>query len=248
MKGFRLQVRDPTGAAFRGTARSAFWKCPASAPPGGLPIAIDLPETAGVQAQEFGGLELTDDRGSIVARVNPYQLRAVPVSEYHVLLDGDPRVPAKAQITEFSSSPDDPMRPPFVGSWRVDYEFGEGWRFLRLVPESSPGTAGMPIEGRPSAVGAWVFGDASELTIRSRLLDSAGQTFQTTGPAIDWKGWRWVTMALDRLATAEHWGGPDDGIPRPPFFWECALLFDGPRTRLSGTIYVSLVAAIYREG
>jgi hypothetical protein len=133
--------------------------------------------------------------------------------------------------------------PPAPRAWQLDYELEAGWRFVRLVPQVEHP---IPLPEQTRAVGAWIFGDASDFTLRTRVVDTTGQTFQTTGPRVDWTGWRWVEIPLEDLEGVEHWGGAQDGVPHWPLHVDCPLLLDGPRTKVAGTLYVALLTLIVR--
>jgi hypothetical protein len=73
--------------------------------------------------------------------------------------------------------------------------------------------------------------------LRIRLVDDAGQTFQFDGPRLDWTDWRWVVFDLLNPGTHSHWGGPNDGVVRPPLRLDTLLLLDSTRDASSGTLY-----------
>ncbi|HOX40116.1 MAG TPA: cellulase family glycosylhydrolase [Candidatus Brocadiia bacterium] len=151
-------------------------------------------------------------------------------SDFRALLDGDNNDPAKVSM-EIAPSPGN--APPFPTSLKIDYQFGAGWRFLKICP-----TTKLNAEN-PKIVSFWLYGDGSGDAARCRLTDSGGQTFQPTAPdAIHGPAWRLVSLPVD--PRAGHWGGADDGVMRPPFIWDSIYLHDSqPRRAHSGTVYIS---------
>ena len=100
------------------------------------------------------------------------------------------------------------------------------------------------IEGEPTAFGFWVHGDGRGLTPRLRVRDTTGQTWQPTGPSVDWHGWRYVEMSLDRASG--HWGGAGDGIIHFPLAWDSLALLDNTsRRELEGTLYLAAPCVRY---
>ncbi len=146
--------------------------------------------------------------------------------QYRAQVDGDAKVAGKAVLTRGKSAGDNP---PFPSAARIDYEFGDGWRFLLLAPKEP-----VAIADKPKSLGVWVHrlsvaqaslpvGDV----IRCRFVDTTGQTFQPTAETkLDFAGWRYVTMALADTATMGHWGGANDGIIHYPIKFETLFLVD----------------------
>lgn len=117
--------------------------------------------------------------------------------------------------------------------WRLDYQFDAGWRFITVGP---PG--GQPLAGQPRAIGLWVHGDAGGAAIRMRVRDANGRTWQPAGPAIDWRGWRYVELALNDQCA--HWGGKGAGSMCPPLVWDAVFLLDNiSRKACSGSVLLA---------
>ena len=128
------------------------------------------------------------------------RFRPLAVPAYQAVLDGDAQVPATANLTE--AAPPAGSDSPFARVWQLQYQFDSGWRFVRCVAA----TDRPAIEGQPDELGVWVYSDGSGNSLRLRVTDSSGQTFQPTGPNLDWTGWKWVTFDLANLDQAGHWG------------------------------------------
>ena len=122
----------------------------------------------------------------------------------------------------------------------LDYQFTEGWRFVRCDAGS-----GLRLESHPVGLGVWVYGDNSGNSLRVRVRDASGQTFQPGGPKLNWSGWRWVTFDLEHLVEAGHWGGANDGVVKGDLSLETPLLLDGTRHKTSGRIYFAGFTALY---
>jgi hypothetical protein len=132
-------------------------------------------------------------------------------------------------------------RPNARYACRVEYDFGAGWRFLRVAPRQA-----LPIEGRPKAVGMWIYNAAATGDgIRCRFTDASGWTFQPTAvEKLTWEGWRWVTMPLDD-PHIEHWGGAGAEGLHYPIRWDSLLVVDSPGHAHNGTVFFTGVTLIY---
>lgn len=167
---------------------------------------------------------LVDERGEVLARsdeVRWVQIAALDAdpAAWRAWADGDARVEAKVEATVTEAPEPTPLGAR--RAVRLDYRFASGWRFAQL---NFPAPF-VPIEGKPKAVGMWVYGDGSGNLLRCRITDSTGQTFQPDYGAITWKGWRFVTMRLDG-GFPGFWGGAQDGVVRYPIRWESVVLVD----------------------
>ena len=189
----------------------------------GAATSVTLPETT---------LRLVDD----FARFSPGE----DPDRYQVTTDGDAKVASKVALSA-GLPPEGPPAPGMSGL-RIEYQFDPGWKFLELRvrdPEAAQ------IEGKPKALGLWIFGDGQGNIPRLRFTDAAGQTFQPDAPAITWRNWRWVTMPMDGSG-AGHWGGPDDGVVRYPIRWTSLFLLDSAtRSRTEGTVYLAAPTLYY---
>lgn len=160
-------------------------------------------------------------------------------STYKVLPDGNPQI---ASTQHLSISHEASVASPFSGQpVQLDYNFDAGWKFVRVVP-LTPALQQIPANTR--ALGLWVNGDGSGNLARMRFSDATGQTFQSDGPPLTWRGWRYVQFSLDGKAGG-HWGGAGDGIPHAPLHLDTLLLIDSAhQQKTSGRIFFSTPAYI----
>jgi hypothetical protein len=165
-------------------------------------------------------------------------------NDFKLIADGN----AKVASGQSMSWVDAPEGLPVAGmkALKISYRMGAGWRFLRLVPKTE---ALAQIENTkdllPDSVGMWIHGDGGVTVARLRFVDSTGQTFQTDGGKIDWKGWRYITFPLSSQKSAS-WGGANDGGIHYPIKWDSIFLLDNPSKQpVEGEIYLSAPTLIY---
>ena len=236
--GLRVQIENPAREAFDGRLRAGSTDQPVT-------LTDARPDATHTLAGESTAarVELRDALNHLVATAPGATFRPLDLPRMKSALDGDSKVPAKANLALTNAPAGDA---PYPRAWKLDYQFGAGWRFLRCEPVNAAGRWDkLPIKGRPSALGMWIYGDGSRNALRMRLADSAGQTFQPSGPNLTWQGWRWVTFDLVDLKHAGHWGGADDGVPVGELRLDCPLLVDGSRNQTSGTIYFTGMTWIF---
>lgn len=156
---------------------------------------------------------------------------------FEVAMDGSADVPGEAKLT----TSDLPTKLPGVLSCtKLDYKFGNGWKFARIVTKSDAA-----LTGKPKEIGIWIYGDKSGNYVRTRLTDSTGQTFQPHLATVDFEGWRFTTCRLE-AANMGWWAGANDGIIHWPAKWDTTLLFDSAGGKeQSGEIYIGPMWAIY---
>ena len=233
--GLRVTVEDKAGSAFRGYLEHGQRK-QSIALTAKAPVAVvqlSQAESAGAAAAEAFVLRSRD--GRVVVRVPSAKFELLPATNCAAKLDGDAKVAASASI-ERTAAPD--ANAPYPTAFKLDYQFGEGWRFVRC--ETTP----FRFTGRPAAVGVWVYGDGSGNALRLRVRDASGQTFQPTGPNLDWMGWRWVRFDLRDPGSAGHWGGANDGVVHGELTLDTALLVDSTGPKKAGTIWFSGLAVV----
>jgi hypothetical protein len=129
-----------------------------------------------------------------------------------------------------------------VKALRLGYEWGAGWKFVRLLPPAT-----LKIEGRPRALQMWVHGDGRGSLARLRVRDETGQTFQPNGDpeTVSWKGWKLVSFALDGT-NGSHWGGANDGIVHGNLSWDSLFLLDGGgRAVQKGEVFLASPTLVY---
>ncbi len=151
---------------------------------------------------------------------------------YEIRFDGDRQAEARGEIA--LAEPADGGVAGGVRSLKIDYQFGDGWKFLQLKPRGRQ----TPLPGQPKALLLWVWGDESGNRIRMRVIDSTGQCFQPHGEAIAWRGWRQVALRLDG-ENAGHWGGRNDGVIHYPVHLDTLVLIDSTRKANAGRVFVA---------
>jgi hypothetical protein len=233
-KGIRIILHSPSGTPFAGSIHADNRLRP-------FALSATSP-TATVDVSENGDetVALMDKAERLVGILAVQAYQRLVVSSFKAALDGDAKIPATARI--------EPATPPEANSpgtkvFALDYDCAEGWRFVRCEA-----VLAKPIvfEGRPLALGIWVYGDNSGNALRARVRDASGQTFQPNGPNLDWKGWRWVEFDLEDLSKAGHWGGANDGVLKGNLTLDTLLLVDMNRRKTSGRIYFTGPAAVYK--
>ncbi|RYG71101.1 hypothetical protein EON80_05790 [bacterium] len=153
--------------------------------------------------------------------------------------DGDPAVASKQTLSIIKDSAYAAPEGGLVMS--LKYHMSPGWKFINLQPR---GEALAKVEGRPRHFGVWIYGDKSGNLVRLRYSDSTGQTFQPSGTAIDWTGWKYVTFPLD--STNAHWNGANDGEIHGAIKSESLLLLDSASQKESaGEIHFSSPSWVY---
>ncbi len=228
-KGAQFLARNPEGGAFGGYASLNGRRFPVRLGATPMEFPVSLPVEGGGPSFNVSAQLFAFEKGPATDIVQRKFTR-VAATGMRASLDGDAKVRGTATIVE-TNSPG--PKPPFARAHRLDYQFEEGWKFVECIAKGDKPA----LPGQPAALGLWVFGDGSGNALRMRVTDSAGQTFQPNGPALDWTGWRWVEFDLNNLAKAGHWGGANDGVPRGALKLNTLLLIDGSRQKTGGTVY-----------
>ena len=234
--GLRLTIADPTQRGFEGTALIDGVGIPVKWTGGSTEFTV----RGSAVSDSSVAVELRDDAGRSVVPEATARFRPLAVAAYQAALDGDAQVPATVNLVEAGAPAGG--KSPFARAWQLQYQFDSGWRFVRCVAAGERPV----IQGRPDELGIWVYGDSSGNSLRVRVTDTSGQTFQPTGPTLDWTGWRWVTFDLTGLEQTGHWGGADDGRVHGGLLLDTVLLVDSTRRKTSGTIYFSAPTLVER--
>ena len=256
--GARLQIQNPSLAAFAGVVVTGGFTNRVSIHAGQRETGITLRDSAAATQPNAEitfanihlpmpisqplGAQLRDNAGNVVAEIAPQSYRRVEAAAFRAAADGDAKVAATVSIA-LADAPGGKAAPS-PKAFRLDYNFGEGWRFVRCVPEA-PKPLALPV--KPQGLGVWVFGNNSGCSLHLRIRDDSGQTFQFGGPKIEWTGWRWVTFDLSNPRRAGHWGGADDGVVHGALHWDCPLLLDGIHQKTSGTVWFAGLTLIGGE-
>ncbi len=218
-----LRVENPTGAPFNGTLKASAGTVSASVPVGfvqgetykqiNFPTLTSALIVAGVDYDLYdsGGNALdpaspvVDGSGQIVFRASNTVLGA----GYSVAMKGVATVAGTATAS-YS-----------VANWAfltgaaemdIDYSFGVGSGKYFMVNGPADLTSQL-FAKTPASIGMWVYGDNSLNVLRTQFIDGAGQVFQSAYGAIDWTGWKWVSIPIAGNL-ASHWGGANDGVVR----------------------------------
>lgn len=206
-------------------------------------VSLQMPETLPPDVRISA--QVVDAKGVTIARLEETRwvlldALSAGTTGWRAWLDGDAKVEGKAEISIAEAPEPTPLGVRTAA--RLDYRFAKGWRFACVnLPESF-----VPIEGKPKAVGMWVYGDGSGNMLRCRITDSTGQTFQPDYGHITWKGWRFVTMRLDG-GFPGFWGGANDGVVHYPIRWDAVVLVDSNQQSADQdwSIYVTGIALQY---
>jgi hypothetical protein len=188
------------------------------------------------------GLRIEDQAGHVMYEVPARRFVCLPdelLTSCRAVADGEPQVSCKVSVDVAEAPQSLPIGDAAV--LRIDYQFDDGWKFLRLVPHSRDGRE---LAGKPTGFAFWVFGDGQNTSPRLRVRDTTGQTWQPTGRTIDWQGWRYVQLPL--TTSSGHWGGAADHVIHYPLVWDSLFLLDNPsRRKNEGTIYIAAPLVVY---
>jgi hypothetical protein len=202
-----------------------------------VPFEMGCPGRASYSA----AVTLLDEEDRIVLALPKRQYHFVlgtwdaPKSDPKVTADGDRAVKSDQRLTTAPSPKDEEPNPQFIPATclKLSYSFDPGWKFIQIKPEKDDLKT---IPGKPKELSVWIRGDGSRTVLRCRFTDSTGQTFQPTGPTIDFKGWRYVTIPLNG-PDVSHWG-KGDGQIHYPIKWDTLLLIDNvSREKTAGELY-----------
>ena len=255
-----VSILNPAGDAFRGSIRAieprglrlTSHQEPLSLKQGDHETTVKLPLADRPEGEyDFGVAVLDQDQDAVTAtpssRFRPLddffrdQVGSVPAG-YQLIAQGGADSAANALIIGLPHE-----GPPETGmeALQIAFQLPAAGSSLRLVPVD-PKLA--QIEGEPKALGFWLRGDASGALPYLRFTDSTGQTFQEGGGPIDWVGWRYVLIFMDKPHGA-HSGGADDGVIHYPIRWDSLFMIENPSAAESqGKVYLSGVTLIYGAG
>jgi hypothetical protein len=176
-------------------------------------------------------VEALDSAGNVLVRSESARwsataaLTAMP--EWRAGLGGDGKVAGSAKVEKVATDDKLLLSIGVAEAIELSYQFGDGWRYAEVYPAKASNL----IVGKPTVVGMWVRGDGSGNTLRCKYRDSTGQIFQPTYGAVNWTGWRWITLPLSGQ-DAGHWGGANDGVVHYPIQWETVLLIDNMKHKI----------------
>jgi hypothetical protein len=170
--------------------------------------------------------------------VKPVHFPNVATGGYTTILQGDSNIAGRLVASSVSGLAGAP--PAGLPALQLDYEMGtlssSGFKYINLIaPEAAANTW---LSSPLVSVGAWVYGDGSGVQLSSVAQDETGQRHKFFGPRIDWKGWRWVSIAAD-LSTSEHWMGANDGIVHGRLRVTTPLVIDSCGKYVAGRLQIS---------
>lgn len=127
----------------------------------------------------------------------------------------------------------------------IDYAFDAGTKFAWLMPSNQKIKT---LDGQPSYLGMWIYGDENALIPVTRIADATGQKFQPKDHPITQEGWRYVQLPLNN-ANVWHYGGAKDGIMHYPIEFDSLLIFDTTKRDKpnQGTIYLTMPTLIWEK-
>jgi len=170
-------------------------------------VVVSFPEEVDWAHQPVGftlseGAALVADSGT--AHMRPLEVTTKTAT---ALNDGDGNVRATFTLEDLQSPPEAPV----TTAIRLNYDFADGWKFVRIAPPAL-----VPLDGKPRAIGVWVYGNQSLGYMCTRVTDATGRIYQPVFGQLDFTGWRFLTAPLDD-PTVYHWGGVDTttGITYP---------------------------------
>lgn len=255
-KNLAVRVENPSGEPFQGTVRLTDVQ--------GLELQqtaakLDLAKDEKTKDVVFPlaaeparfqlGLRIDDAEGRPVLERPPVEMSRVDDFSrysagdlelaYKLVPDGDAKIGSEQAIQVANAPPGLPGAAS--KALKITYCMEEGWKFLRLVPQSD---SIKKIDGRPKAMGLWLHGDGSANSPRLRFVDATGQTHQPTADSITWTGWRYVEFPLDG-AESGHWGGADDGKVHWPIRFDTLFLLDGLRRATRGEVFLASPVLIW---
>ncbi|TFE03986.1 S-layer homology domain-containing protein [Jeotgalibacillus salarius] len=85
---------------------------------------------------------------------------------------------------------------------KLTYDFSEGEAGTAASYANSSSTT---INGAPTYIGMWVFGDGNQHWLRGKLIDAAGQSHTinfTEDGGLDWTGWKYVRASVPASAVS----------------------------------------------
>lgn len=158
----------------------------------------------------------------------------VAASGYSVRMDGPSNVAGSAGFaygtTDWS----------FLGGGAtgdITYAFGSGGSKWLTMPAPAA-ISSTTFAKTPLSIGMWVNGDGSRNWIRAQFVDASGQTFQVSYGAVDWVGWKWVSIPVAGNLT-QFWGGAKDGVVHGAMRCTVPFIFDSNQKGTSGRIQLS---------
>ena len=190
-----------------------------------LPGTIDLRQPVHLQVRE--GNTTTVDATCRVALLSTTTAALVAIN------DGDPQVPATFALTDVPAG-------AAANGVRLTYEYGTGWKFVRLAPRTP-----LLLDGAPHALGVWVRGNTSRCWMVMRIVDANGRIFQAIFGRLDFTGWRFLTAPLDDPRVYHFGGDGDDSRIAYPIRLDTAFSVDGAKQPVKDELELSGFQVLY---
>ena len=213
----------------------------------GLFTAANAPESTGVLAVSWNG---TGTQVPVYISRNPVDVETFEsLPDWTVLLTPT----GKGAVRSIR----DPAKALFGdGFLRLFYDFTPKTEADKGVAGISAGPAGPPdaagiktlvplvLEGKPTAIGCWVYGDEGRNWLRAKLTDASGKeadldytaeyNAETGKGGIDWSGWKYVEARIPK------------GLPTPySLTVPLRVLCTQENMKKSGTLLFDRIRAIY---
>ena len=195
------------------------------------------------------GISLASPNGSVCdVPVPDTRIVKLDVTNVEILPDGDSKT--EAVPAAGAEPPANGAVAQNVPTLRLKYSFSADRKFYRVINPSWPPPGETGLIENPKFLGLWIYGDGLGCVPRMRFMDSTEQVFQSSGPKIDWKGWRQVFLPMQSTPEKllECWGGEDDGKIHYPIEFDSIFLIDNvSRGKLDGEIFISAPTLIYGQ-
>jgi len=206
----------------------------------------------GVVPEYRAGVELVGSQGDVLMKLASARFLQVddfakyagqqPMTAYKLSHDGDQKTRCETTLAAAAAPTAPPL--PLGMPVKITFDFGEGWKFIRLAPQVA---SLRPITGQPAAFSVWVYSDGCGARARLRFRDASGQYFQPSGEALKWRGWKQIRMPMDG-SNSGHWAGANDGKVHYPIQWDTLILVDGNRHPMHGELYFASPTLEYSAG
>jgi len=120
------------------------------------------------------------------------------------------------------------------GSLKLNYDFTKMTDQSIAFVEFGNDGEGIKLEGKPKAIGMWVYGDGKNHWLRTRIHDAYNNQIKITfEDEVNWTGWKWVEAHIP------------DGTAYPVTLSNIYLAEINETKKDSGTIYIDNLRILY---
>jgi len=244
-------ISNPTQEAFEGQVilqtssniKASTKSLPVSFAKGETSLQVEFPLNAKLPEAGELGLTIENRQHQTLLSLPQRRYRMVPAGFWKtatVTAEGDPAVASQQELKRADQPAGWPASSGPV--YRLDYTFQEGWKYLNVQTGDARFRA---IPDQPQGFGLWISGEFNEsLAARMRLIDSAGQTWQPSGPSLTGAGWQFVQMPL--TPETAGWGGPQDHVIHYPLKWGQVFLLDNvSKQARQGSVLIAAPVVFY---